>query len=62
MLKDFKAFIMRGNVGDMADRIIGLLGNPQKLAQLGESARRRVLGYYTWDQVVKRLKAAMQQR
>jgi glycosyltransferase involved in cell wall biosynthesis len=44
-----------GNVDDIAERLAVLLANPEALARMGQSGRRRVLERYTWDQVVDRL-------
>jgi glycosyltransferase involved in cell wall biosynthesis len=48
-----------GKADDLAAKLITLLGDPQKLVQMGAAARQRVLNYYTWDKVVGRLREAV---
>jgi len=48
-----------GNVGELSDIIIELLGNPDALVRMGGNARRTVEGQYTWEIVVERLLACV---
>jgi len=48
-----------GDAAELADKLIVLLADPQRLARMGAAGRRRVLDYYTWDKVVNRLREAI---
>jgi glycosyltransferase involved in cell wall biosynthesis len=48
-----------GSVEDLADKLRRLLRDPERLAPMGDEARRFVLEQYTWDKVANRMLAAM---
>jgi glycosyltransferase involved in cell wall biosynthesis len=48
-----------GSVEDLADMLRQLLRDPERLAPMGDEARRFVLEHYTWDKVAERMLAAM---
>jgi glycosyltransferase involved in cell wall biosynthesis len=41
----------QGDVDDLADKLTGLLENPEKCSSIGDRARRHVLETYDWDGV-----------
>lgn len=45
----------KGDAGDLAAKILGLLGDPERLAAMGRGAREMVLSRYTWPAVVERM-------
>jgi glycosyltransferase involved in cell wall biosynthesis len=47
------------SVEDIAVKLTKLLDDPNLLRTMGEAARQHVLNYYTWEKVVGRLKAAL---
>ena len=49
-----------GNVDDLTDKLVYLLSDADRLRQMGEHGRNRVLEYYTWDKVIGRMKAAVE--
>ncbi len=48
-----------GSVEDLEAKLSALLADAQTLRRMGETARQRVLEYYTWDKVVHRLTVAL---
>ncbi len=48
--------VASGDVDDLADKMIHLLGDPDALARQGAAARRKVLEHYTWAHVAGRLR------
>jgi starch synthase len=49
-----------GSVDDLADKLLHYLGDPERLRRMGEQGRSRVLEYYTWPKVIKRMNAHIQ--
>jgi len=47
--------IQPGNVGELAAAILELYRHPEKVAQMSEAARRRVVDNFTWDHFRTRL-------
>jgi glycosyltransferase involved in cell wall biosynthesis len=47
--------IQPGNVGELAAAILELYRHPEKVEQMSEAARRRVVGNFTWDHFRTRL-------
>lgn len=47
--------VTKGDAGDLATKILGLLGDPDRLAAMGRGAREMVLSRYTWPAVVERM-------
>jgi len=45
-----------GSVDDLSDKLLRFLRDPDKLRDMGEQGRTRVLNHYTWDKVVGRMK------
>jgi glycosyltransferase involved in cell wall biosynthesis len=46
-----------GSVDDLEAKLTALLSDPDGLKRMGETGRRMVLDYYTWDKVVGRVLA-----
>jgi glycosyltransferase involved in cell wall biosynthesis len=44
-----------GSVDDLTEKLTALLGDPERLRQMGENGRQRALEY-TWDKVVARMR------
>jgi glycosyltransferase involved in cell wall biosynthesis len=53
--------IQPGNVGELAAAILELYRHPEKVAQMSEAARRRVVDNFTWDHFRTRLLIAYEQ-
>lgn len=51
------ALVEKGSVEDLATRLIELLSNPERLAEMGQKGRETVLARYTWPSVVDRMTA-----
>jgi glycosyltransferase involved in cell wall biosynthesis len=48
-----------GDIEQISAKIEAMLADPGRLARMGRAGRKRVLDYYTWDQVVDRLVATL---
>lgn len=45
-----------GQVVELGEKMVEMLGSPDKLCSMGKAGRRKVLGRYTWPAVVRRLR------
>jgi glycosyltransferase involved in cell wall biosynthesis len=54
------ALVEKGSAEDLAEKLVVLLSDPDKLAAMGTSARESVLARYTWPSVVARMAEAIQ--
>ncbi len=46
--------------GDLAEKIVSLLKDPDRLREMGHAGRARVLSRYTWEAVVRRMREAIE--
>ena len=53
--------VQKGSVEDIAAKLIHLLSDPGRLAQMGRRARETALERYTWARVAERMSAAVAQ-
>lgn len=51
------ALVKLGDADDLADKIVDLLNDPDRLQAMGRAGRQRVLAQYTWEAVVAKLRA-----
>ncbi|RLA99212.1 MAG: hypothetical protein DRG83_13360 [Deltaproteobacteria bacterium] len=54
VLDKYALFFKSGDVGDLRDKLLWALDNPEKMKQLAEGAKSWVLKNYSWDRIVKR--------
>ena len=53
-LGDSAVLVPPGDEKAFAEAVVDLLNAPERAAQLGADARRRVLAEYTWDKLARR--------
>jgi glycosyltransferase involved in cell wall biosynthesis len=54
------ALVEKGSAEDLAEKLVVLLSDPDKLAAMGAHARETVLARYTWQSVAARMAEAIQ--
>jgi glycosyltransferase involved in cell wall biosynthesis len=58
ILGDLGVYALRGDVAALADRIAGLLENPERAWQLGIKLRQRVIDHFSWQNTARQLLVA----
>jgi glycosyltransferase involved in cell wall biosynthesis len=53
------ALVRSGDARDLADQLIELLRDPERLRVMGAAGRKRVLENFTWPTVVNKMRAHM---
>ena len=52
--------VVKGSVSDLSTKILAMLSNPERLAEMGRQGRELVLRDYTWSAVAQRMAAVIE--